>query len=190
MEDSGQDDRREKLASRIRDFIEKVHSWENYDEREEIHAYCDDLEGEVLKTFESEVKRLEHMRDDNLDEIKKYRADLLEKLNGRKTDRYLAIQDNVNKTLKETLIPAANHAKDEILPVLLRGDVDEKLLEFQSSMMKFYDNWLNSISSSITWLAFQGQQAQFKPDNLFSLMFASSNIKRFEMFVRYFRSKS
>ena len=85
--------------------------------------------------FDSELKRLERMRDDNLEEIKKYRADLVEKLIVLKKSILLSIQDGGVRTVGVTLIPFANKAVKNSIPFLLSGKANERFLKSGTELL-------------------------------------------------------
>ena len=91
MEYSGYDKRQEKLANKIRDFHKQLNKQAKYDQQ----AYCDELESEVLMTFGSEIKRLEEMRDEYLNEIHAHRSNILRKFNSSMNEEFLFYQESV-----------------------------------------------------------------------------------------------
>ena len=170
MENSGPDERQQKLANRIRDFNEAVHKWANYDKRAEIHAFCDDMESEVLLTYESEVKRLERMRDEHLEEISKRRAHLLKMLDAPPiNDKTIALQNYLNKAMNKYLIPTANVAMSLALPIFLKEKATEKSINFATEKLDYCTKLLQDYSKEIRSMTFDFQSVKFEVNNLFSL---------------------
>ena len=75
------------LRQGIQDVHEKLNRLKQFDHKDAINAYCDDLQLEVMETVESVVKQADQIGNDMIKTINQYRQDLLDNMNEDKASQ-------------------------------------------------------------------------------------------------------
>ena len=167
----GLTDRAKLLKSFLLVVQEQVDELKQVNKQDEVNAYCDSLEMEVMETLESSIKHLSDIGASLLSEIKDYRSQLL---NARPTGQYESSTES----------PEPEDSLEE-------PGTDQELEKLSAEIKQFSQEWTNKIELISESFGDQEiQKADFKARDLyFKARLLKTNLRR-EMFDgRFLRFK-